>query len=194
MGRALLDVEHVKSVGPLVLPDYLFEFKRAQEEAMSKVFDVYHEVGAELSAITGKQYPFFETYLTEDAEAVIVVLNSAAGTTKAAIDTMRAQGKKVGLLKPILFRPFPYAQVREALKNVSVIGVLDRSMDFGASAPVYSELRNALWALDRRPAMQSYIYGLGGRDVMSTEIEGVFEELLSGKLDSEHQRYVGLRG
>ncbi|MCE5192785.1 MAG: pyruvate ferredoxin oxidoreductase [Candidatus Cryosericum sp.] len=194
LDRALLDVKQVRSVGPLVLPDYLFEFKRAQEEAMSKVFEVYREVGAELGAITGRQYPFFETYQTEDAEAVIVVLNSAAGTTKAAIDIMRAHGKKVGLLKPILFRPFPYAEVREALKNVPVIGVLDRSMAFGACAPLYAELRNALWALDKRPAMQSYIYGLGGRDIMTTEIEGVFEELLSGKLDSEHQRYIGLRG
>jgi pyruvate ferredoxin oxidoreductase alpha subunit len=192
--RALLDVKQVKSVGPLVLPDYLFEFKRAQEEAMGKVFEVYREVGTELSAITGRQYPFFETYQTEDAEAVIVVLNSAAGTAKAAIDTMRAQGKKVGLLKPILFRPFPYAEIRDALKNVPVIGVLDRSMDFGASAPVYSELRNALWALDKRPAMQSYIYGLGGRDIMATDIEAAFEELLGGTLDSEHQRYIGLRG
>lgn len=192
--RALLDVKQVKSVGPLVLPDYLFEFKRAQEEAMGNVFEVYRQVGAELGAITGKKYPFFETYQTEDAEAVIVVLNSAAGTAKAAIDTMRAQGKKVGLLKPILFRPFPYAEIRDALKNVAVVGVLDRSMDFGASAPVYSELRNALWALEKRPAVQSYIYGLGGRDIMSTDIEATFEELLGGKLDSEHQRYIGLRG
>lgn len=194
LDRALLDVHQVKSVGPLVLPDYLFEFKRAQEEAMGQVFQVYREVGTELGAITGKKYPFFETYQTEDAEAVIVVLNSAAGTAKAAIDTMRAQGKKVGLLKPILFRPFPYAEIREALKNVPTIGVLDRSMDFGASAPVYSDVRNALWELDKRPAVQSYIYGLGGRDIMATDIEAVFEELLSGKLDSEHQRYVGLRG
>jgi pyruvate ferredoxin oxidoreductase alpha subunit len=194
MDRALLNVEHPKSVGPLVLPDYYFEFKRAQEEAMSKVFEVYREVGAELSAITGKLYPFFEAYRTEDAEAVVVVLNSAAGTAKAAVDAMRAQGKKVGVLKPILFRPFPYAEIRNALKDTPIIGVLDRSMDFGAYAPVYTEFRNALWELDKRPAMQSYIYGLGGRDVMTTEIEAVFEELLSGKLDPEHQRYIGLRG
>ena len=194
LNRALLDVEHPKSIGPLVLPDYYFEFKRAQEEAMSKVFEVYHEVGTELSAITGRQYPFFETYRMDDAEAVVVVLNSAAGTAKAAVDAMRVQGKKVGMLKPILFRPFPYSEVRDALCHVPVVGVLDRSMDFGAYAPVYSEFRNALWELDKRPAMQSYIYGLGGRDIMTTEIEAVFEELLSGKLDPEHQRYIGLRG
>jgi pyruvate ferredoxin oxidoreductase alpha subunit len=194
LDRGLLNLERIRTIGAMVLPDYLLEVKRAQEEAMSKVFQVYKEAGDELSAITGHPYPFFETYRTEDADAVIIVLNSAAGTTKVAVDAMRARGKKVGLLKPILFRPFPYAKVREALKHVPVIGVLDRSMDFGAYAPVYSELRNALYELDRKPVTQSYIYGLGGRDVLSTEIETVFEELLSGKLDPEHQRYVGLRG
>jgi pyruvate ferredoxin oxidoreductase alpha subunit len=192
--RGLLDLDHVRTIGPLVLPDYLFEFKRGQEEAMSKVFQVYREVGGELSAITGHAYPFFETYRTEDADAVIVVLNSTAGTAKVAVDVMRDQGKKVGLLKPILFRPFPYVEVREALKNIPVVGVLDRSMDFGASAPVYSDILNALYELDKRPKVQSYIYGLGGRDIMSAEIQTVFDELLSGNVDPEHQRYVGLRG
>jgi pyruvate ferredoxin oxidoreductase alpha subunit len=194
LDRGLLDLQHVQTVGAMVLPDYLLEVKRAEEEAMTHVFEVYTEVGKELSAITGRQYPFFETYRTEDADAVIVVLNSAAGTAKVAVDAMRAQGKKVGLLKPILFRPFPYAEVRDALKNVPVIGVLDRSMDFGAYAPVYTEMRNVLYELDKRPATQSYIYGLGGRDIMTTEIETVFEELLSGNLDPQHQRYIGLRG
>jgi len=194
MERALLDLKHVETIGAMVLPDYLLEAKRAQEEAMSHVFEVYVEAGRGLTAITGHAYPFFETYKTEDADAVIVVLNSAAGTAKVAVDAMRARGKKVGVLKPILFRPFPYAAVRDVLKNVPVVGVLDRSMDFGAYAPVYSEIRNVLYDMDKRPATQSYIYGLGGRDIMSTEVESVFDELLSGTVDPEHQRYVGLRG
>lgn len=192
--RGLLDLSSVRTIGAMVLPDYLLEVKRAQEEAMSHVFQVYTEVGNELSTITGHKYPFFETYRTEDADAVIIVLNSAAGTAKVAVDAMRAQGKKVGLLKPILFRPFPYAEVREALRNIPAVGVLDRSMDFGAYAPVYSEIRNVLYELDKKPAMQSYIFGLGGRDIMSAELEAVFDELLTGNLDPEHQRYVGLRG
>jgi pyruvate ferredoxin oxidoreductase alpha subunit len=192
--RGLLDLTSVRTIGAMVLPDYLLEVKRAQEEAMSHVFQVYAEVGSELSRITGRKYPFFETYKTEDADAVIVVLNSAAGTAKVAVDAMRARGKKVGLLKPILFRPFPYAEVRAALKNIPAIGVLDRSMDYGAYAPVYSEIRNVLYELDKKPAVQSYIFGLGGRDVMSAELEAVFDELLSGDLDPERQRYVGLRG
>lgn len=192
--RGLLDLTSVRTIGAMVLPDYLLEVKRAQEEAMSHVFQVYAEVGSELSRITGRKYPFFETYKTEDADAVIVALNSAAGTAKVAVDAMRARGKKVGLLKPILFRPFPYAEVRAALKNIPAIGVLDRSMDYGAYAPVYSEIRNVLYELDKKPAVQSYIFGLGGRDVMSAELEAVFDELLSGDLDPERQRYVGLRG
>jgi len=192
--RGLLDLTSVRTIGAMVLPDYLLEVKRAQEEAMSHVFEVYTEVGSELSRITGRKYPFYETYKTEDADAVIVVLNSAAGTAKVAVDAMRARGKKVGLLKPILFRPFPYAEVRAALKDIPAIGVLDRSMDFGAYAPVYSEIRNVLYELDKKPAVQSYIFGLGGRDVMSAELEVVFDELLSGDLDPERQRYVGLRG
>jgi pyruvate ferredoxin oxidoreductase alpha subunit len=192
--RGLLDLTSVRTIGAMVLPDYLLEVKRAQEEAMSHVFQVYAEVGSELSRITGRKYPFFETYKTEDADAVIVVLNSAAGTAKVAVDAMRAQGKRVGLLKPILFRPFPYAEVRAALKDIPAIGVLDRSMDYGAYAPVYSEIRNVLYELDKKPAVQSYIFGLGGRDVMSAELEAVFDELLSGDLDPERQRYVGLRG
>lgn len=194
LNRGLLDLQHVRTIGAMVLPDYLLEVKRAQEEAMKNVFEVYAEVGKELSAITGHQYPFFETYRTEGAEAVIVVLNSAAGTAKVAVDAMWARGKKVGLLKPILFRPFPYAEIRDALEGIPVVGVLDRSMDFGAYAPVYTEIRNVLYELDKRPVTQSYIYGLGGRDIMTTEIEAVFEELLSGNLDPEHQRYIGLRG
>jgi len=192
--RGLLDLGSVRTIGAMVLPDYLLEVKRAQEEAMSHVFQVYAEVGNELSAITGHKYPLFENYKTEDADAVIIVLNSAAGTAKVAVDAMRTRGKKVGLLKPILFRPFPYEEVREALKNIPAVGVLDRSMDFGAYAPVYSEIRNALYELDKKPATQSYVFGLGGRDIMSAELEAVFDELLSGNLDPEHQRYVGLRG
>lgn len=192
--RSLLDTEHVRTIGAMALPDYLFEAKRAQEEAMGNVFQVYKEVGRELSAITGHAYPYFETYRLDDAEAAIVVLNSAAGTAKVAVDAMRARGKKVGLLKPILFRPFPYEGVRIALEHIPAIGILDRSMNFGACAPVYTEIRNVLYELDKRPKIQSYIFGLGGRDILSAELETVFEELLTGKLDSERQRYIGLRG
>ncbi len=192
--RCLLDTEHPYTIGPLALPDYYFEIKRQQEEAMRHVKKIYLETGKELSKITGKEYPYFESYKLDDADAAIIVLSSAAGTAKDTVDKMRAEGKKVGLLKPKLFRPFPYKEVRTVLKDIPVVGVLDRSMAFGAYAPVYAEIKNALFELDKRPKLQSYVFGLGGKDIFKSDIEKAFNELLSGKVNSEEERYIGLRG
>ncbi len=192
--RYLLDVDHPYTIGPLALPDYYFEIKRQQEAAMENALKVYLEVGKELSKISGHDYPYFEEYKTEDAEAVIVILSSAAGTAKDAVDELRNEGKKVGLIKPKLFRPFPYKEMRKALEKFKAIGVLDRSMAFGAYAPLYTEVRNALFESENRPKLQSYIFGLGGKDIFKSDIKKVFDELLSGNLNPEEQRYIRLRG
>ncbi len=192
--RYLLDVDHPYTIGPLALPDYYFEIKRQQEAAMENALKVYLEVGKELSKISGHDYPYFEEYKTEDAEAVIVILSSAAGTAKDAVDELRNEGKKVGLIKPKLFRPFPYKEMRKALEKFEAIGVLDRSMAFGAYAPLYTEVRNALFESENRPKLQSYIFGLGGKDIFKSDIKKVFDELLSGNLNPEEQRYIRLRG
>lgn len=192
--RYLLDVHHPYTIGPLALTDYYFEIKKQQEEAMKKAKDVYIEVGEELSKLTGNKYPYFEEYKTEDAESVIVLLNSSAGTAKDAVDELREEGKRVGLIKPRLFRPFPYKEIREALVRFNCVGVFDRSLAFGAYAPLYSEIRNALYESEKKPKLQSYVYGLGGRDLFKAEIKKAFEELLSGNVDSENHRFIGLRG
>jgi pyruvate ferredoxin oxidoreductase alpha subunit len=192
--RYLLDVKHPYTIGALALPDYYFEIKRQQEEAMMNAKRVYLEVGNELSKLTGNKYPYFEEYRTDDAEVAIVVLSSAAGTAKDVVDELRNEGKKVGLIKPILFRPSPYDEYRTVLERFRVVGVLDRSMAFGAYAPVYTEIRNSLFESDKKPKLQSYIFGLGGRDIFKTDIRKVFEELMSGNVDSMHHRYIGLRG
>jgi len=192
--RFLLDVKNPYTIGPLALPDYYFEIKRQQEEAIMNAKRIYLEVGEDLSKLTGNKYPYFEEYRIEDATAVIIVLSSAAGTAKDAIDEMRADGKKVGLLKPKLFRPFPYKEIRDAVKNIPVIGVLDRSISFGSYAPLYTEIRNSLFELENKPKLQSYIFGLGGKDIFKNDIKQIFEELLSGKVNPEEQKYIGLRG
>lgn len=192
--RFLLDVKNPYTIGPLALPDYYFEIKRQQEEAIMNAKRIYLEVGEDLSKLTGNKYPYFEEYRIEDATAVIIVLASAAGTAKDAIDEMRVDGKKVGLLKPKLFRPFPYKEIRDAVKNIPVIGVLDRSISFGSYAPLYTEIRNSLFELENKPKLQSYIFGLGGKDIFKSDIKQIFEELLSGKVNPEEQKYIGLRG
>jgi pyruvate ferredoxin oxidoreductase alpha subunit len=190
----LLNTDDPVTYGPLQLQDYYFESQKQRAEAMFKAKDVYLEFGKELSKITGSEYPLFETYQMDDAEAVIVVMNSTAGNTKVVIDKMRAEGKKVGLLKPRLFRPFPAKELAEALSNVKYVGVMDRAESYGAAAPLYSEIKSALYEHDIKPKMKGCIFGLGGRNIFESDIEKFFDELLSGEFDTSEPGYIGLRG
>ena len=190
--RPLLDIKKPVTHGPLPLQDAYFEMKRQQVDAMENAFKLFLDVGKLLSKITKRDYYYFEEYKTKDAKAVIVVLNSTAGTTKTVIDKMRKDGKKVGLLKIRLFRPFPYKEVANALKNIPTVCVLDRSDSFGANAPLFSEIKNSLYSLNKKPNLQSCIFGLGGRDISEEDIEKLFLDLLNNKV-SEKVKFIALR-
>ncbi len=187
----LLDLNKPICIGPLELFDYFFETKKQQVDAMKTAKSEYLNVGKELSKITGNEYKYFEAYNIEDADAIIVVLSSTAGTVKEVVDEMRKDGKKVGLLKPILFRPFPYEEVAMVLHNAKEIAVLDRSESFGANGPLYGEIKNALYDSQSRPRVQSLIYGLGGREIFKTDIKKIFDQILDGKEITE--KYIGCR-
>ncbi|MCK5237231.1 MAG: pyruvate ferredoxin oxidoreductase, partial [Deltaproteobacteria bacterium] len=114
--------------------------------------------------------------------------SSAAGTAKAAVDKLRAEGKKVGVLRPRLFRPFPHKEIAEALQDVKAVCVLDRAdsmNDFGG--PLFSETRSALYDLEKTPKVFGRIFGLGGRDFKVPDAEDVFTELFkvlkTGKIE-----------
>jgi len=185
----LLDLKNPVTVGPLQLTDYYFETKRQQHQATENAKQIYLEVGRELGKLTGNNYGYFEKYKIDDADAVVVTMSSTAGTTKAVVDKMRQQGKKVGLLKIKLFRPFPYKEVADALDG-RTIGVLDRSMSFGAFPPLFTDVKNALFG--SKAKIKSYVFGLGGRDIYESCIENIFEHLLEGKFDDKI-KFVGLR-
>lgn len=171
----LLDVDHPKSIGALVLPDYYMEHKRAQHEAMLHVKKVVLDVSAEFAKLTGRNYGLFEAYRLEDADVALVALNSAAGTIKDEVDRYREKGIKAGLLKPRLFRPFPYEEVGAALKNMKAVCVMDRADSYGGFGPMYMEIASALYPY-RGPLLFNKIYGLGGRDLMPIDIDQVIEE------------------
>jgi len=188
----LLDYKHPITVGPIELTDYLFETKRQQVEAMEQVPKVLPGIAKELAAITGNTFDVLEEYQSKDADAVIFTMSSAAGTTKTVVDRMRKQGKKVGIVKLRMFRPFPYERVAKALEGKKAVAVLDRSFAFGAAAPVYSEVKNSLYDASSKPKLQSYVFGIGGRDLSDYHIEAVFEKLLKGQV-SGREDYVNLR-
>ncbi len=188
----LLDVDNPVTYGPLDLFDYYFEHKRQQVEAMKNAKSVYYDVASELEAITGRKYPMVERYKTEDADYVIVVMSSAAGVVKHVVDYLRNKGEKVGALKIRLFRPFPHEEIAEALNGKKAIAVLDRSCSFGSGAPLYTEIKSALYDAKLNIPVASYVYGLGGRDFLPEYAEKVFNHLKAGDITTE-ERYLGLR-
>ena len=175
--------------GPVALQDYFFEFKRQQEEGMRNAKKVFKEVSSELSQITGKEYNFVEGYKTDDAETIMVALNSTAGTAKVVVDRLRDKGKKVGLLKIRMYRPFPYEEVANEIKNAKNVIVLDRAISFGANPPVANDIKDVLYDFDISLNLQNYIYGLGGRDITEKHIKEAFENA-SKKVKNG---FIGLR-
>lgn len=173
----LLDIDNPITYGPLVLPDYYMEFKKAQHEAINNAKNVVLDVAADFEKISGRRYGLFEEYRLEDAEIAIVILNSAAGTAKDVVDDFRNRGIKAGLLKPRLFRPFPYKEVSDALKNAKAVAVLDRADSFGGFGPLYMEIASAVALNGAKPLLINKIYGLGGRDFFPGHAETVLDEL-----------------
>jgi pyruvate ferredoxin oxidoreductase alpha subunit len=193
----LLDTSRKMTVGPIDFTDYYFEHKRNQIEGIENAPRVIEAVGKEFGKKFGREYGFFEEYRLEDAETCIVVMSSAAGTCKDAVDELRAEGKRIGLLKPRVFRPFPHQKIAEALKKMKAVAVLDRSSSPGAfGAPLFTEIRSGLYDYNERPKIVNYVYGLGGRDIMVGHFKEVALKLekiaQTGKV-AETCGYINLR-
>ncbi len=195
----MLDIDNPATYGPFDFYDYYFEHKRQQVDGMSHAKDVILQVGEEFGQQFGRQYGLFEAYKLDDAEVAVVILSSAAGTTRSVVDNLRAQGLKVGMLKPRVFRPFLAQELVEALRHVKVVGVMDRSISFGAMhdcGPLFLELCAALKIYDGQMPVVDYIFGLGGRDIVPSQIESVFRDLLkiadTGKVENL-VTYLGVR-
>lgn len=175
----LLNKDEPMAVGAYATPVYYMEAKRQQAQAMMDAKDVIRKVGAEFGEMTGRPYGLIEKYQMDDAQEAIIIIGSSAGTAKEAIKQLRAQGKKVGLIKIRSFRPFPAEEIAEALKNVKAFAAMDKDDSFNAHCgPIYAEVCAALYAAGiSAPKGINYIYGLGGRDVRVESIQHVFAEL-----------------
>jgi len=174
-----VDPEKPITVGALCFTDYYFEFKRQQVEAMLNVRGVLDKVCKEYRGIACRDYGVLQTFGMEDAEAAVICLGSTAGTAREVARELRAQGKKVGVVKLWLYRPFPTDEVRAALKRVRALAVFDRAISFGAPyGALCSDVVSALHKLEESPQIFNVVYGLGGRDIQPSDIELVFNEAL----------------
>ena len=193
----LLNSKEPIAVGPLDLQAYLFEHKFQQAEAMRNAKQVILDVSKDFEKMTGRSYSLFEEYKLDDAEVAIVCMNSTAGTTKFVVDSLRAKGIKAGLLKIRVYRPFPSEEVAKALSHLKAVAVLDKSDSLNAAGgALFGDVVSSLYVNKVSVPVANYIYGIGGRDTKSDDIESVYTDLLEISKTGEIQnpyRYLGLR-
>lgn len=193
----LLNPDCPAAVGPYSITDYYMEAKRAQAEGTRHVPQVVLDVAKEFEQLSGRKYGLFEEYCMEDAERAVVIIGSAAGTTKDAVDRLREKGEKVGLIKIRLFRPFPADELMEALKGVRAVAIMDRAESYtNQGGPLGADVMSAMFRARSQAYAVNYIYGLGGRDVRVEDMENVYEELKEIEETGdpgEMYRYMGIR-
>ena len=196
----LLKKDEPLAVGPYGTSPYYMEIKKAQAEAMKASRDRIYEVADEFEKMSGRHYGMIEEYMMDDAEYAVVLIGSSAGTAKATVRELRAEGIKAGVVKVRVFRPFPWEELQKALAGLKAVAVMDKSEGFsGWGGPLFAETRAAMYDVSEgeRPIMLSFVYGLGGRDVMVSTFRKIYDDLArtyeTGEVKNLY-RHVGVRG
>lgn len=152
---------------------------RAHQEAMMRAKKVIKEVDEQYGRLFGRSYGgLLEEYRCEDAEVVIVAMGTLASTSRVAVDNLRKQGKRIGLVKLKSYRPFPSEEIQDIAKRVKAIGVIDRNISLGEGGIVYGSIRSALYDQAEKPKVLGYYAGLAGREVRVRDIENAAEKTL----------------
>ncbi len=173
-----LDPNRPVFMGDFAPPIIYSEAKWSQEMNIEASPAIISEVWEQFAARFGRAYRPVESYRAEDARTLLLTMGSFSETAMTAVDKMRAEGVDIGLVRIRLWRPFPFAEFRQAVKEADTLIVLDRALSFGVSGPVAAEVRSALYPLEKRPKVVSFIGGLGGRDI---SVAGFEEMVRRGK-------------
>ena len=192
----LLNLDKPVTLGALDLTDYYFEHKVQQIEAFKEAKKAILKVAGEFKSKFGRSYGLFESYKLDDADVVIVVMGSTAGTSKFVADSLRKKGVKAGVLKPRVFRPFPKEEMADALKGAKAIAVMDRSDSMNAhEGPLCLEIKAALYDKGISKTVLNYVYGLGGREIKIEDIESVYNDLAEASKGKAKDKvtYLGVR-
>ncbi len=180
----LVDFDNPLGIGAVATPDNYIKYRKRAMEAMERAKGVIREVMAKFEEITGRrQYGLTECYMCEDAEYLVVGMGAWVGDMRVAVSRLRERGKKVGLLKVRVFRPFPREEVREALKDRKGVVVFDRAYSFGSGGVLSLDVKANAYGLTT--PVHTVVAGLGGKDVRPRDIEGALEDLIEGKLEEE---------
>ena len=179
------------AMGDFAPPVIYTEAKWAQEENLRQSKETIMAVWDEFAKAFGRRYLPVESYRTEDSKTLLFTMGSFSETAMTVIDKLRDEGQKIGLIRLRLWRPFPFEELRQAVKGAETLIVLDRALSMGGpGGPVCSEIRSALYDMSSRPKIVSFVGGLGGRDITATGFETIIKrgmELASTGSDKEFQ-------
>jgi len=189
----LLDTDKPITIGALALPDTYFEIRKGMFDAFLDVKSNYLSVAKDFKKTFGKDINFYDDYFASSSETVLVILSSTSQNAKNVIDKLRGQKKNVGLLRPILYRPFLYEEYIKPLTKAKNIIVLERSEGPGSFSPVYKDIVLTIFNSERKdkPNIYSYVFGLGGREITEKEIEELLVSVINKK--PIKKRYIGLK-
>jgi pyruvate/2-oxoacid:ferredoxin oxidoreductase alpha subunit len=179
--RYKLDVDEPHTFGGLTGPDWYYELRYKIQSAMEDALPEIKKADDEFKRMFGRGYGLIDRYRMGDAETALVVSGSMSSTAREAIDMMRDKGEKIGLIKMRVFRPFPKAELRSALKGVKRVGVVDRNISFGSEGIFFQEVKSALCNEKRRVPVFGFVAGLGGRDVVINDFVSMAEKLKKDK-------------
>ena len=165
-----LDTNNPMSFGAAAKGDIFYLLRKSIEETMEGSFDYIDEAHKRFEKIFKRRYGVIDTYLLDDAEIVFVVAGALAGTTKVAIDTLRKNNVKAGLLKIRYFRPFPKKEIVDVLKGDKKVVVFNKAVSFGSSGQITQEIKEAFYYEDKKPVLYDYVLSLGGKEVFVENI------------------------
>ncbi len=192
-----LNPEKPVTMGPVGIPEIYTEAKKCHDAVLHDSKNAILEVWKEFGDIFGRYFNPVETYKTDDADVVLITMGSYSETATLAIDELRKEGEKAGLVKIRLWRPFPFDEFLKSVENVKGVGVVDRAVTYGTSGgPVGIEVRNALYDVSQKPVVTDFIAGLAGRDVKISDFKYMYhqtkEAVKKGK--ALPYQFIGVRG
>jgi pyruvate/2-oxoacid:ferredoxin oxidoreductase alpha subunit len=184
------DIHNPAFLANVVNPDQFMRYRQRSFEDMEGAKPVIREADEDYRRIVGRGYGMVEAVGTDDAEIVLVTSGAMTSTARVAIRSLREKGYRAGLLKIKTFRPFPTMEVREVLKSVPKVAVVDRNISLGKEGIFCQELKAALYPLSRRPMITGYIAGLCGADVSPDMIEEMAVETFHRDQPEDLPRWV----
>lgn len=201
LGKRVMHPDNPVSIAPQVNEDWVMELRRQNWEAAKRARTIIPDVYKSFNDVFGPRYanPFFDEFMCEDADVVLLGLGAVKMPAQTAVRRMREQGRKVGYVNLRWFRPFPTEQLRATLGRMKGVGVIDRNFAHGSpdnGGIVVQDIRSALYPLTKRPVVTDFIGGLGGRDMSIADCIRMLEittDAAAGKQPDELVTWIGLR-